>query len=233
MLPPGPTSRCSVFNGQASSLGVSEWGSQAENPQARQRCSSWANWGAGEGGSMNVVFCIKEVKGPVRRMSLRPWTQALGIHDESRTEPLLSSRQLQVSRARFSEPQTPGTCMGVNCVQLLVTPWAVAHQAPLSMGFSRQECRTRLPFPTPRDLPNPWIQCSSPASPTLAGGFFTTEPPGKPSLQSAWDTAYCKSCSPGYMKRKVITPALYLACLTMGGELRGCLEMVCCVSRVR
>ena len=65
------------------------------------------------------------------------------------------------------------------CPVLFVTPWTVAHQVPLSMGFSRQECWSGLPFPSPGDLPNPGIK---PASPTLAGGFFTTEPPGKPRL---------------------------------------------------
>ena len=49
-------------------------------------------------------------------------------------------------------------------------------QAPLSMGFSRQEYWSGLPFPPPGDLPHPGIE---PMSPTLAGGFFTTEPPGK------------------------------------------------------
>ena len=53
----------------------------------------------------------------------------------------------------------------------------VAHQAPLSMGFPRQEYQTGLPLPIPRDLPDPGIE---PTSPALAGGFFTTEPPGKP-----------------------------------------------------
>ena len=48
--------------------------------------------------------------------------------------------------------------------------WTVAHQAPLSMNFSRQEYRSGLPFPTPGDL-NPGIE---PVSPALAGGFFTT-----------------------------------------------------------
>ena len=55
--------------------------------------------------------------------------------------------------------------------------WNVACQAPLFIEFSRQEYRSGLPFPFPRDLPNPGIE---PASPALAGGFFTTEPPGKP-----------------------------------------------------
>ena len=57
-------------------------------------------------------------------------------------------------------------------------PWTVALQAPLSMGFSRQEYYSGLPFPSPRDLPDPGIELVSPA---LAGRFFTTEPPGKPS----------------------------------------------------
>ena len=57
------------------------------------------------------------------------------------------------------------------------TLWTVAQQAPLSMGFSRQECWSEPPFPSPGDLPEPGIELMSPA---LAGGFFTTEPPGKP-----------------------------------------------------
>ena len=52
-------------------------------------------------------------------------------------------------------------------------------QAPLSMGFSRKKYWSGLPFPSPQDLPNPGIKSASPA---LAGGFFTTEPPGKPNI---------------------------------------------------
>ena len=61
-----------------------------------------------------------------------------------------------------------------------VTPWTVAHQAPLSMGFSRQEYWSGLPFPSPGDLPNPGIEPESPVCPALAGRFATTEPPGNP-----------------------------------------------------
>ena len=57
------------------------------------------------------------------------------------------------------------------------TPWAVAHQAPLPMGFLSQDYWSGLPFPSPGDLPDPGIK---PGSPALAGRFFTTEPPGKP-----------------------------------------------------
>ena len=56
------------------------------------------------------------------------------------------------------------------------TPWTVPCQLPLSMGFSRQEYWSGLPFPSMEDLPNPGIQFESPASPALAGGFFTTVP---------------------------------------------------------
>ena len=62
-------------------------------------------------------------------------------------------------------------------IQLFETPWTVVHQTPQSMGFPRQEYWSSLPFPSPGDLPDPEIK---PLSPELAGGFFTTEPPGKP-----------------------------------------------------
>ena len=61
-------------------------------------------------------------------------------------------------------------------VPLFANPWTVARQAPLSMGFSRQEYWSRLPFPTPGDLLDPGIKLVSLASPVLAGGFFTTSP---------------------------------------------------------
>ena len=57
--------------------------------------------------------------------------------------------------------------------------WTVVHQAPLSMGFPRQEYWNGLPFPLPGDLPNPGIEPPSPACSALASSFFTTEPPGK------------------------------------------------------
>ena len=67
-----------------------------------------------------------------------------------------------------------------SCGQLFVTPWTVAHQTPLSVGFTRQEYWSGVPLPPPGDLPNPGLEPASPVSPALAGRFFTTEPPGKP-----------------------------------------------------
>ena len=59
-------------------------------------------------------------------------------------------------------------------VQLFLTPWTVARQAPLSMGFSRQEFWSGLLCPSPGDLPDPGIEPTSPMSPALTVGFFTT-----------------------------------------------------------
>ena len=59
-------------------------------------------------------------------------------------------------------------------VQLFATLWTVAHQAPLSMGFSRQEYWSGLPLPTPGDCPDPRTEPASLMSPALAARFFTT-----------------------------------------------------------
>ena len=76
-----------------------------------------------------------------------------------------------------------GICMKVKVtslspVRLFATPWTVAHQAPPSMGFSRQEYWSGLPFPSPWDLPDPGIE------PGLSHSrhTLTSEPPGKPQM---------------------------------------------------
>ena len=68
-------------------------------------------------------------------------------------------------------------CCSLVVSDSFVTPWTVGHQAPLSMGFSKKEYWTGLPFPSPEDFPDPRIK---PVSPELSGRFFTPEPPGKP-----------------------------------------------------
>ena len=64
-----------------------------------------------------------------------------------------------------------------SCIQLYVILWTVALQAPLSMGFSKQEYWGGLPFPPPGDLPDPGIELWSPA---LQADSLPTDPPGKP-----------------------------------------------------
>ena len=63
----------------------------------------------------------------------------------------------------------------LSCVQLFVTPWTLAYKAPPSMGFSKQEYWSGLPFPPPGDLPDPGIE---PRSPTVQADTLPSEPSG-------------------------------------------------------
>ena len=82
-----------------------------------------------------------------------------------------------MSEACFEvSPRPERGCM-LSCfshVRLCATPWTAAHQAPLSIEFSRQEYWSRLPFSSPENLHDPGIEPASLRSPALAGGFFTT-----------------------------------------------------------
>ena len=80
-------------------------------------------------------------------------------------------------------------------VWLFATPWTVAHQVPLSMECSKQEFWSRFPFPTPGDLPHPGVGPACLVFPALAGGFYTTEPPGlhlpdKSTFSQRWQTPF-------------------------------------------
>ena len=87
--------------------------------------------------------------------------------------PLLSPDKLA------NEPKTR-IIASFYCVCVCTPPWTVAHQAPLSRGFSWQEYWSEWPFLPPGDLPNLGIELKSPESLSLASEFFTTEPPRKP-----------------------------------------------------
>ena len=76
-------------------------------------------------------------------------------------------------------------CLVTQSCQFFWTPWTVAHQAPLPMGFSRQAYWTMLPCPLPGDLPNPGIK---PRSPEVQADSLLVEPPGKPIV---WELANC------------------------------------------
>ena len=73
-------------------------------------------------------------------------------------------------------------CWLFSHVRFFVIPWTVARQPPLSMGYFRQEYWNGLPFPSPRDLPNPGIE---PRSPALQEDSLLSEPTGKPVAQSS------------------------------------------------
>ena len=86
----------------------------------------------------------------------------------------------------FSNTECYAVLSHLSCVQLFATLWTVAHQAPLSMGFSRQEYWSGLPCPPPGDLPDPEIEPMSLTSPALAGRFFTTSTTSVQSLSCVW-----------------------------------------------
>ena len=82
-----------------------------------------------------------------------------------------------IGRLGLADPDYCIKVASLSPVQLLVIPWTVAHQAPPSTGFSRQEYRSGLPFPSPGDLPNPGIKLWSSA---LQADSLLPEPPGNP-----------------------------------------------------
>ena len=75
-------------------------------------------------------------------------------------------------------------------VRLLVTPWTVARQAPLSMGFSRQEYRSGLPFPSPGDLPDPGVEPKSPMAPALQADSLPLSHQGSPDVSEWCETIH-------------------------------------------
>ena len=86
----------------------------------------------------------------------------------------------EVGKLKATFPRAHCNLLLLFCCQVVSsyfsTPWTIVHQGPLSMRFPRQEYWTGLPFPSPGDLPKPGME------PELAGGFFTTEPPGNPPI---------------------------------------------------
>ena len=88
---------------------------------------------------------------------------------------ITSRQQSPLTADRESESEVAQSC------PTLCNPWTVAHRAPPSMVFSRQEYWSGLPFPSPGDRPNPGIE---PRSPTLQADALTSAPPGKPRKQT-------------------------------------------------
>ena len=91
----------------------------------------------------------------------------------------------------------------------LCDPWPVAHQAPLSMGFSREEYWSGLPFPSPGDLPKPGIE---PMSPALAGGFFTTKQLEKPLYQHIDEQIMSKYSCHRILLIVILIPVIFSCC---------------------
>ena len=110
---------------------------------------------------------------------------------------------LSASRV-WGEPSGPAVILppsGGACVRWRLTEisWTVAHQAPLSMGFSRQEYWSELPLAPPGDLPNPGMEPTSLLSPALAGGFFTTSATWETTTKDIITKEEFQSCRPGFL----------------------------------
>ena len=137
----------------------------------------WAS--ISECGSGVVGNCGIRARGIYLSFSICEMGLSLGLHKVSGRKLLgkLQSTYTQWFEYVVLSPSVFAELLG--CVWLFATSWTVAHQAPLSLGFPRQEYWIELPFPSPGDLPNPGIEPYT-ISPALAGRLFTTEPPGKP-----------------------------------------------------
>ena len=107
-------------------------------------------------------------------------------------------------------------------VQLFVTPWTAACQAPLSVGFSRQEYWSGQPFPSPGDLPGPGFEPLFLMSPALVGGFFTIEPLGRPLFIYSHAHSVIKTTSSGRERSSVAASAKSLqSCPTLCDPIDG------------
>ena len=118
---------------------------------------------------------VEWVAMPSSRGSSQPrdWTQV--SHIAGRFFTIWATREASQPPLFFSMKESESE-VAQSCLTLC-DPWTVAHQAPPSMGFSRQEYWSGLPFPSPGDLPDPGIE---PRSPTLQADALTSAPPGKP-----------------------------------------------------
>ena len=120
----------------------------------------------------------------VKGLALAPCSLALAV-----CGPCASFLSTRSSRVRCDFKGEGCVCV-LSCVRLFATAWTVAHQAPLPMGFPRQEYWRGLPFSSPGDPPNPEI---APMSPALVGGFFSPEPPGSPCERNTWHKHHQKT----------------------------------------
>ena len=153
-----------------------------ENPEKLKTLLPWGVWS----------FSLQTFPGCLDRICLSesllgPGGSPLPPLPSDPHSPLLSSISLSVLRVFEHLPGCPFCSVptekrkvkSLSRVQVFVTPWTIAHQALLSMGFSRQEYWSGLPFPSPGDLPNPGIE---PGSPALQADPLPSKPPGNSSI---------------------------------------------------
>ena len=109
-----------------------------------------------------------------RRQKRLPWLRIANTFVD--TKHIVQCVEVIDDQPQFISRLSGSTVKSLSRVRLFATPWTVAYQAPPSVGFSRQEWWSGLPFPSPGDLPNPGIE---PGSPALQADALPSEPPGK------------------------------------------------------
>ena len=153
-------------------VSVVYWGAPLLSPHTHQSRHTEA--------SISVTHVSREGGGQVRETELAIQTAPL---QRTTTRRNTSSQQHESQEQNFWDKWTKrevDTCvLSCSVVSHSATPWTVARQAPLSMGFSRQEYWSGLPCPPPGALPNPGIE---PGAPALQADFLPAEPPEKPKL---------------------------------------------------
>ena len=101
----------------------------------------------------------------------------------------------------------PYRCVRIHAKSLLVTLWTVAHQASLSVGFSRQEYRSRLPCFPPGDLPDPGIESVSPLAPVLQADSWPLSHQGSPcNIIKSLSLIFCSLVAQGRLRRRGFDP---------------------------
>ena len=113
-----------------------------------------------------LTCCPGEQPLPIRKSN---WEENQSISGEE------SPSRIFISPTLRTRTKTASLLLSESKVRLFATPWTAAHQPSPSMGFSRQEYRSRLPFSSPGDLPDPGIE---PRSPELQADALPSEPPG-------------------------------------------------------
>ena len=165
-----------------------------------------------------MLFRNEEKKPNSLSLRAQSWHGAGRRLQESPARPLCPAGEETGTQGPGALPRSHTAGAGQGCaIRLLFshsvgltlwTPWTVARQAPLSTGFPRQECWRGFACPSPGDLPDPRNQtCFS----CLAGGFFTSEPPGKPKLIKCLSVT--KSC-PTLLQPRGLSPTI---CGSKGG----------------